>query len=120
MARARKKAAGRSGDGAREKAGREDEDDSGRSRALLRARRVGLAIVLLAFVSGLWVAGWLLELDRTVVSRFEGRRFSVPSATKSFWGDGGASGRGSSSSTLITSTASRYSSTAPGTATRTK
>lgn len=79
MARARKKAAGRSGDGAKGKAGRENEDDSGRSRALLRARRVGLAILLLAFMSGLWVAGWLLELDRTVVSRFEGRRFSVPS-----------------------------------------
>jgi len=49
------------------------------SPALLRARRVGLVVVVLAFGAGLWVAGWLLELDRIVVSRFEGRRFSVPS-----------------------------------------
>lgn len=69
MARASKKTGRRSA----------EEDDSDRSRALLRARRVGLVVVALAFVSGLWFAGWLLELDRKVVSRFEGRRFSVPS-----------------------------------------
>jgi penicillin-binding protein 1B len=40
---------------------------------------VGLVTVALAFAAGIWVAGWLLELDRIVVSRFEGRRFSVPS-----------------------------------------
>jgi penicillin-binding protein 1B len=49
------------------------------SPSLLRARRVGLVVVLLAFGAGLWMASWLLELDRQVVSRFEGRRFSVPS-----------------------------------------
>jgi penicillin-binding protein 1B len=49
------------------------------SRAMLRARRVGLVTVALAFFAGLWVAGWLLELDRIVVTRFEGRRFAVPS-----------------------------------------
>jgi len=49
------------------------------SRSLLRARRVGLVTVVLAFGAGLWVAHWLVGLDRTVVTRFEGRRFSVPS-----------------------------------------
>jgi len=38
-----------------------------------------MAALAIAFVAGVWTAGWLLELDRTVVSRFEGRRFSVPS-----------------------------------------
>jgi penicillin-binding protein 1B len=49
------------------------------SSSLLRARRIGLITVVLSFGAGLWVAGWLLDLDRIVVSRFEGRRFSVPS-----------------------------------------
>jgi len=48
-------------------------------RGSLGARRVGMAALAIAFVAGVWTAGWLLELDRTVVSRFEGRRFSVPS-----------------------------------------
>jgi penicillin-binding protein 1B len=43
------------------------------------ARRVGLFAIALSFAAGLWAAGWLLELNRIVVSRFEGRRFSVPS-----------------------------------------
>lgn len=78
MARASKKTGRGAGRGSR--GGRRASDDpSGPSHALLRARRVGLAAVLLAFVSGLWVAGWLLDLDEMVVSRFEGRRFSVPS-----------------------------------------
>ena len=60
--------------------GRRDDDESSRpSRSLLRARRVGLVVVGLAFAFGLWVAGWLLDLDHMVASRFEGRRFSVPS-----------------------------------------
>jgi len=46
---------------------------------LLRARRVGLVTVALAVAAGIWVAGRLFELDRTVVSRFEGRRFALPS-----------------------------------------
>ena len=77
MARASKK----TGRGARRGAGggRADAAGSGPSRSLLRARRVGLVTVLLAFGCGLWVAGWLLDLDKMVVSRFEGRRFSVPS-----------------------------------------
>jgi len=48
-------------------------------RGSLGARRVGLVAIGLAFVAGVWTAGWLLELDSSVVSRFEGRRFSVPS-----------------------------------------
>ena len=42
-------------------------------------RRLALVTLALAFGAGLWAAGWLLELDRIVVSRFEGRRFAVPS-----------------------------------------
>lgn len=49
------------------------------SKRLLRARRVGLAVVALAFVAGLATAHWLIGLDHIVVSRFEGRRFTVPS-----------------------------------------
>ncbi|MEM9173898.1 MAG: PBP1A family penicillin-binding protein [Myxococcota bacterium] len=48
-------------------------------KASVAARRVGLVTIALAFAAGLWSAGWLLELDRIVVDRFEGRRFSVPS-----------------------------------------
>ncbi len=62
---------------------REEQSDGSRGRGTRRgsvaARRVGLVALALAFGAGLWTAGWLLELDRTVVSRFEGRRFSVPS-----------------------------------------
>ena len=60
---------------------KEEDEESGRRRSggSIRARRFGLVVVLLAFIAGVWAAGWLLELDRVVVSRFEGRRFSVPS-----------------------------------------
>jgi penicillin-binding protein 1B len=50
-----------------------------RAEPSLFARRIGLVAIALAFGAGIWAAGWLLELDRIVVSRFEGRRFSVPS-----------------------------------------
>lgn len=50
-----------------------------RRPASIAARRAGLIVIALAFAGGVWSAGWLLELDRIVVSRFEGRRFSVPS-----------------------------------------
>jgi penicillin-binding protein 1B len=33
----------------------------------------------LAFAAGVWAASWLLDLDRVVVSRFEGRQFTLPS-----------------------------------------
>ncbi len=56
-----------------------DDEDERRSGGSVRARRVGLVVVALAFIAGVWAAGWLLELDRIVVSRFDGRRFSVPS-----------------------------------------
>ncbi len=78
MARARKRTGRGSGRRSGGKA-RRSADPSRPSRSLLRARRVGLVTVALAFGAGIWVAGWLLELDRIVVSRFEGRRFSVPS-----------------------------------------
>jgi penicillin-binding protein 1B len=47
--------------------------------ASVAARRVGLVAIALAFAAGVWSASWLLDLDRIVVDRFEGRRFSVPS-----------------------------------------
>ena len=50
-----------------------------RRSSSVAARRVGLFAIGLSFAAGLWAAGWLLELNRIVVSRFEGRRFSVPS-----------------------------------------
>jgi penicillin-binding protein 1B len=76
MARASKKT-GRSA--ARRADGKSRSSSGDSSRSSLRARRVGLVTVALAFGAGVWVAGWLLGLDRIVVSRFEGRRFSVPS-----------------------------------------
>jgi len=75
MARASRKTGRGSGRGSGGKA----QTPAERSRSSLRARRVGLVTVALAFGAGLWFAGWLLDLDRVVVSRFEGRRFSVPS-----------------------------------------
>ncbi len=78
MARASNKTGRGKGRGFNKKR-RTSADSSSRSGAWLRARRVGLVTVALAFGAGLWVAGWLLDLDRIVASRFEGRRFSVPS-----------------------------------------
>jgi len=43
------------------------------------ARLSGYAILLLTFAAGWVTAGWIVELDRVVVSRFEGQRFHVPS-----------------------------------------
>jgi len=72
MAKARKdKKKGRSSSGRGRKAGP--------SKGLLRARRLGLVVVLVSFLAGLAAAHWLVGLDRIVVSRFEGRRFAVPS-----------------------------------------
>ena len=73
------KKTGRGSGGRSDGKARSSADSSHPSGSLLRARRVGLVTVALAFGAGLWVAGWLFALDRTVVSRFEGRRFSVPS-----------------------------------------
>jgi penicillin-binding protein 1B len=75
MARASKKV----GRGSGRRSGAKTRGAADSSGSLLRARRVGLVAVVLAFGAGIWFAGWLLELDRIVVSRFEGRRFSVPS-----------------------------------------
>lgn len=71
----RRRSAKRKG-GSRARASRADE---GASRARLRARRLGLVVVAVSFGLGLWAADWLIDLDEIVVSRFEGRRFSVPS-----------------------------------------
>jgi penicillin-binding protein 1B len=67
------KAAGNGGGG---RAAGRDGHGSGPPRFV---RRLALVTLALAFGAGLWAAGWLLELDRIVVSRFEGRRFTVPS-----------------------------------------
>ena len=42
-------------------------------------RRLGLVLLAVGFVVGLFAAHWLVGLDRIVQSRFDGRRFSVPS-----------------------------------------
>lgn len=82
MARASKKkkaAGGKSKAAARERRGRGAGSSGSGGGGSVAARRVGLAAVGLAFAAGVLCAGWLLDLDRIVVSRFEGRRFSVPS-----------------------------------------
>ncbi len=50
-----------------------------RARLVRTLRRLGLALAMAAFVVGLFVAQWVVRLDREVVARFEGRRFDVPS-----------------------------------------
>ena len=77
MARASNKRSTR--DKARSASARRAGRSRGSDRGSLGARRAGLVAIALAFAAGVWTAGWLLELDRIVVSRFEGRRFSVPS-----------------------------------------
>lgn len=42
-------------------------------------RGLGAAGIAIGFAFGLGLAQWVLEIDRVVVERFEGRRFSVPS-----------------------------------------
>jgi len=55
-------------------------DTSKRGTGLpLVLRRLGLVLLVAGFVAGLYAAHWLLGLDRIVQSRFDGRRFSVPS-----------------------------------------
>ncbi len=44
-----------------------------------RFRTVVRILAVVALVAGFWTSGWVLEQDRIVVERFEGRRFSVPS-----------------------------------------
>ena len=72
---------GRPGGGERRGAPRRGGAAARRRRARIARilRRVGLVAGVAAFVVGLWVAGWLVDLDRTVTARFEGRRFDVPS-----------------------------------------
>jgi penicillin-binding protein 1B len=45
--------------------------------------RLRLPLGLAAFAFGVFVAVWLIRLDRTVVARFEGRTFQVPSVVLS-------------------------------------
>lgn len=44
-----------------------------------RLRIAGLLLAVLAFALGLMAADWVVELDRIVAERFEGRQFTVPS-----------------------------------------
>jgi penicillin-binding protein 1B len=81
MAKSQKKKASKSPREAKAR-GRRGAARSGPGRrrsSSVAARRVGLFAIGLSFAAGVWAAGWLLELNRIVVSRFEGRRFSVPS-----------------------------------------
>lgn len=59
--------------------GRKSKSSRGGSPPRAWLRRVGLVLLAVGFVGGLWAAHGLLALDRIVQSRFEGRRFAVPS-----------------------------------------
>jgi penicillin-binding protein 1B len=75
------RAEGRARGGERRGAPRRGGTEARRRRARLvrNVRRVGFCAAIGDFVLGLWVATWLVGLDREVVARFEGRRFDVPS-----------------------------------------
>ncbi len=79
----RKRAAGSARKGARRtSAARRSRSGGGRggdSRARRNARWLGRAAAVVAFAFGLGLSSWVLELDRIVVARFEGRTFAVPS-----------------------------------------
>ena len=61
------------------------ERPKGRAEGKPRRKRRGVfrflafASLFLGFLAGLWGARWILEQDRLVIARFEGRRFDVPS-----------------------------------------
>ncbi|MBK7949642.1 MAG: PBP1A family penicillin-binding protein [Deltaproteobacteria bacterium] len=59
--------------------GRKSKSSRGGSPPRAWLRRVGLVLLAVGFVGGLWAAHGLLALDRIVQSRFEGRGFAVPS-----------------------------------------
>ncbi len=56
--------------------GERHEPPAGRSRTL---RRLALTLLAVSFAGGVWTSQRVVELDRIVVARFEGRRFRVPS-----------------------------------------
>ena len=63
--------------GARSKGRRAPQ--GGRSGRRAFGRLMAAVGAALGFVAGLWGAHWVLEQDRIVVARFEGKRFEVPS-----------------------------------------
>lgn len=76
--RSRRKGSGPGGKRRARGAGRRPPAREGTSRRKL-ARGLAWVVLLGSFGGGLWAASWVLEQDRIVVSRFEGRRFEVPS-----------------------------------------
>ncbi len=50
-----------------------------RTRLIGGLRWLARFVAVGAFALGLWLSSWVLDLDRLVVARFEGRRFAVPS-----------------------------------------
>ena len=71
---------------ARKKAGKKAAGRKQPSRSARPPSRLGgllrtgsRILAVLALVVGFWASRWVLEQDRIVVERFEGRRFSVPS-----------------------------------------
>ena len=71
---------GGSGSGRSRKAGaRKSGATRGKRRTQGRLRLAAFAVVGLAFAGGFAAALWVVQLDRVVVSRFSGRRFTVPS-----------------------------------------
>jgi penicillin-binding protein 1B len=71
-AAARKKVAGKKKKAPRRK-------PAGKPARPSRLRQAARLLAVVAMVVGFWASSWVLEQDRIVVERFEGRRFSVPS-----------------------------------------
>ena len=65
--------------GGRGKKGARKRASARRRRLLVGLRWLGRVVAVAAFGAGLWLSGWVLDLDRLVTARFEGRRFAVPS-----------------------------------------
>ena len=79
-AAARRKAARRAGPAPRKKsATRASRQPTVRGRWAGWKKFVVLGLLLVSFLGGLFVSRWVLDLDRIVVERFEGRTFAVPS-----------------------------------------
>jgi penicillin-binding protein 1B len=80
---ARPSASGRSrrdsarGKAASPRSGGSDQEPGSTARRIVRV--LGRVAALFAFAVGLGLSSWILELDRVVVDRFEGRTFAVPS-----------------------------------------
>jgi penicillin-binding protein 1B len=63
----------------KKKSGRARKAPTRRKPRSPRFRTISRIVAVVAVLAGFWASTWVLEQDRIVVARFEGRRFSVPS-----------------------------------------